>query len=235
MYSITERVGTSKTGADGLMTFVSAIDSMQDCELFSLEAAPVFRNYLIQNNIRMILASRQADILRMPSYGEKITVVTMPYEYSRGVGSRNTVIYGADGLPCILTWSFGAFISVETGRIANIPKEVSMDLIRDKKLDMEYLDRKIELPDSSFSALEPVAVCNRHIDLNEHVNNAKYIEIALDLLPGDIRIKRMRAEYKRAAVLGNPLYPKLLALPGKYYVLLQDADGNPCAVTEFSL
>lgn len=73
MYSINECVGASKTGVNGLMTLVGALNSIQDCSLFWLESEPEFHKFLIENNMGIFIASRQVDIVRMPEYAEKIT------------------------------------------------------------------------------------------------------------------------------------------------------------------
>ena len=52
-------------------------------------------------------------------------------------------------------------------------------------------------------------VAKHHIDTNHHVNNAQYVEIARELLPEDFQIGQLRAEYKKAAVLGDRIYPRI--------------------------
>ena len=46
-----------------------------------------------------------------------------------------------------------------------------------------------------------------HIDTNHHVNNGQYVQMAMELLPDDFRISQMRAEYKKAALLGDMVVP----------------------------
>jgi acyl-ACP thioesterase len=47
------------------------------------------------------------------------------------------------------------------------------------------------------------------IDYNRHVNNANYIRMAMELLPGDFVVKGMRVEYRVAAKLGDTLTPRV--------------------------
>mgnify|MGYP000050266388 FL=1 len=65
-----------------------------------------------------------------------------------------------------------------------------------------------------------------HLDTNRHVNNAQYVAIARELLPVDFALGELRVEYRKAAVLGDVMYPKLAQVPEGYVVSLQDAEGQ---------
>ena len=71
-----------------------------------------------------------------------------------------------------------------------------------EKLDMDYAPRKIALPEE-MEKKEYFLIVKHHIDTNHHVNNGQYVQMAMELLPDDFRISQMRAEYKKAALLGD--------------------------------
>jgi Predicted thioesterase len=98
------------------MRLSDAIEVIQDCSMLWLESEPSFQNFLKTNNLGMILLSRQADVLRLPAYGEKITVRTSIYDCDRFSGYRNTVLYGEDDQPCVSTWCIGVFVNLKTGK-----------------------------------------------------------------------------------------------------------------------
>lgn len=217
------------------MTLTGAMDVIQDCSMLWMESEPFFRDYLAANGLGMFLISRQADFVRLPDYGENITVKTGIFDRNKFFGYRNTVLCGEDGSPCVLTWCIGVFVSMVTGRMASLPQAQIERVTRDPKVDMEYLDKKIIVPKLPGDRLEPLVVRRSDIDLNRHMNNAKYIEAALEYLPENFRVGRLRAEYKRPARLGDRLYPRRIEAPsGKRYVLLADTQDSPYAVVEFS-
>ena len=199
-----------------------------------LESEPVFRDYLAARGVTMVLAFRQADILRLPRYGEYVDVRTSIFERGSFLGYRNTVLYGEDGVPCVLTWSVGAFTAQDTGRIARLPPEVTESITLDERVDMTYLDKKIMLPNDCFTQLQSLPVRRCDIDLNGHMNNARYIEAALELLPEDFMINRLRIEYRSSAMPGGVLYPSLCETGGAFYLVLSDGGGRPYTVMEFS-
>lgn len=235
MYTTVERIGASRTDASGVLKLVSALDLIQDCSMFWMESEPVFHDFLRQNNLGMFLISRQADILRLPAYGETVSVRTSVFSCRSFYGYRNTVICGEDGLPCLLTWSTGAFVDRDQGNMARLPQNVIDSVTIDNKAEMEYLDKKILLPEVPGRRFDPVAVKQCDIDMYRHMNNAKYVETALGFLAEGAHIGRLRIEYKTAAKLGDLLYPSYIeALDGKQYILLADHQDKPYAVMEFS-
>ena len=72
-----------------------------------------------------------------------------------------------------------------------------------------------------------------HIDTNEHVNNCQYVQMALESLPKDKEVHQMRVEYKKSAVYGDMIYPRIAAEDDRTVVELCDENAKPYAVIEF--
>jgi acyl-ACP thioesterase len=235
MYEITQRVAASRTDAEGCMKFVSAIDMMQDCSQLWLESEPAIERYFREQGIAQVLVSRQADLIRMPRYGERLSVRTSVYECQSFIGYRNTVIYDEAGLPCVKSWSTGAFVVMETGKPAKLPAEQLGLLTMDPKVEMDYQGKKIRLPNQTGEDQPPLKVRRNDIDFNRHVNNARYVEIAMEYIPGDFTVSRFRIEYKRPAAYGDTFYPRLIeADRDTWYILLNNDAGEPFTVMEFT-
>lgn len=235
MFSLNERIGPSRIDESGRLKLSAALDLLQDCSLLWMTSEPVFYAYLQENGLGMFLVSRQMDIIRLPAFGDKVTVRTGVYDCRGFYGHRNTAIYGQDGSPCVLTWSLGAFVDRATGKIVRLPPEVIKTVTFDRKIDMEYLDKKIAVPSVPGRSVSPVPVRRCDIDFYGHMNNAKYVEAAMELLPENYKPRRLRIEYKAPARQGALLYPRIIDISdGKCIVILADAQGNPYAVTEFT-
>ena len=80
---------------------------------------------------------------------------------------------------------------------------------------------------------ESFLIVKHHIDTNHHVNNGQYVQMAMEFLPDDFRISQMRAEYKKAALLGDMVVPYINIEEKKCIVLLCDETQKPYAVVEF--
>lgn len=71
-----------------------------------------------------------------------------------------------------------------------------------------------------------------HIDTNEHVNNCQYVQMALEVLPEETRVRQIRVEYKKSAVLGDVIFPKVAREEKRIVTELCDENGKPYAVIE---
>jgi len=100
----------------------------------------------------------------------------------------------------------------------------------EERIPMEYASRKIKMPDNLQKG-NPIPVVQELIDSNHHVNNARYVEIAVDIIQEQLKqerglvVKEIRVEYKNQARLGDILYPKTGQKDGWYYVSLEDSAG----------
>lgn len=233
MYQTIERVGPSRTDKDARLRLVSAIDIMQDCSQLWLESEPEFHKCLVNNGWAMVMAFRQVDIIRLPEYQERLSAKTSIFECKKYYGYRNTAVYDEKNEPCLKSWSLGAFVDLATGKFAAIPPEVLASITLDEKLDMDYQPKKITLPDSRGDRMAPKELRRSDIDINNHVNNARYIDIAQEVLPEDFEVKRIRAEYKTSAVWGDSIHPRRHSLEEGWIVSLENEQEEPYAIIEF--
>jgi len=209
MYSLNYKVTTSTCDSEGRLKLYSALQMMQDCSEMWIESEPVVMKYFAEQHMTQLLASRQVEILRVPSYKEQLTVTTSVYDVKPMFGFRNTFIYDAEGLPCYRTWSMGAFVDKTTGKLKRIDPEVLQTLTLEPQREMNYADRRILLPKEGGVVMPPIPVMRADIDYNRHVNNANYIRMAMELLPEDFEPKGLRMEYRVPAKLGDTLLPTL--------------------------
>ena len=89
---------------------------------------------------------------------------------------------------------------------------------------MDYAPRRIVLPEE-YKEGEGIVVGRHHLDTNHHVNNAQYVEITKELLPENILVREVRAEYKKAAVLGDYMIPRITKAGDGYVTALCDNQG----------
>ena len=233
MYSLKYKVTTSTCDVNGRLKLYSALQMMQDCSEMWLESEPVVKEYFARENMAQLLASRQVEIVRVPTFKEELTVTTSVYEMKSMFGFRNTFIYDADGKPCYRTWSMGAFVDMGNGKLKRVDDAVAKSLLIEPKLEMKYLDRRIILPKEGGFTMEPIKVMRADIDYNRHVNNANYIRRAMELLPEAFEVKDMRVEYRVAAKLGDTLTPSVFEIENGYVIALLTGS-ETSAIVEFT-
>lgn len=120
---------------------------------------------------------------------------------------------------------------MKKGRPARVIPEMEEAYELEPKFPMNCESRKIELPEN-MEAQEPFPVHKYHIDTNRHVNNGQYVGMAQEYLAENKKIWKMRAEYRKAAVYGDIIYPQVAEQQEKTTVNLADGDGKPYAIIE---
>ena len=209
MYSLKYKVTTSTCDSTGKLKIFSALQMMQDCSEMWIESEPTVKKYFHDQNMAQLLATRQVEIVRLPSFKENLTVTTSVYDVKPMYGFRNTFIRDSQGEPCLKTWSMGAFVDLSTGKLKRIDDATISSISIDPKQEMNYRDRRIILPHEGGVTLAPVPVTHADIDYNRHMNNAHYVRIAMEFLPEDFDVKGMRMEYRVPAKLGDQLTPTI--------------------------
>lgn len=233
MYTIHHRVAASDVGADRLMKVGTMGLLMQDCSTFQFESDEVFARCLEENELGVFMASRQVDILRRPAYGEQVEVSTWVHGCRGFYGLRNTVIRDAAGQLCVACFCIGAFVKRHTGRPFIMPESSYASMVRGEPLEMEYLPRKIALPEGVvFAELRRDYVEPGYLDANGHLNAGRSLDIAAACV--EYPARRVRAEYKAQGKPGAVFcVERADVAPGHSYVRLRGAGGEELSVYEF--
>lgn len=232
MYCFESRIRYSEVDSNGILTVGNMINYLQDCSTFQSEDLGIGIRFLKERKEAWILNSWQIDLLELPYLGDSVVIGTWAYDFKGIYGYRNFLIKGKDGKELVKANSVWVYLNLETGKPIKVTEENRKGYEILEPLEMEYLPRKVVVP-SGGSVQEPIVVQRHHIDTNQHVNNGQYIQLALDYLPEQIRWKQLRAEYRKAAVLGDVMIPRILPNDRNYFVVMEDKEGNPYVNMEF--
>ncbi|MCD8069722.1 MAG: thioesterase [Lachnospiraceae bacterium] len=247
MYSFTSRVRYSETDETGNLSLRSLMNYLQDCCLFQSESLGVGPDYLKKRHRLWLLSGWQVIIDRCPRMFEKITVETIPYEFSGCLGWRNVSVSDENGICIVRANSPWVYVNTDTGRPAQPDETEKSAYVLGERIPMDYAPRKIKLPEN-MAARTPVPVIQEFIDTNHHVNNAQYVDIAVNIMEENMRsasapdtvteaeteargeqpffVRELRVEYKKQAILGEVLYPKTCLQDDWYYVAFTDLNGH---------
>lgn len=232
MYSFDSRIRYSEVDSQGNITLNSILDYFQDCTSFHSEDLNRGMAYLKEREVAWVLVSWQVEVQRYAKCYEYVNVGTWPTDFKGILGKRNFALKDKEDnmLACAdTTWTL---IDTKTGRPIRIPQEIAEAYQLEEPLPMECESRKIKIPES-MKEYPSFEVQKFHLDTNQHVNNGKYILMALEYLPQDFKIRKMRAEYKKSAIYGNKIFPWVSLENEKAVVALCDAQKKPYAVIEF--
>lgn len=232
MYSFSARVRYSEVDESLFLTWPSILNLFQDCSIFQSEDLGIGVKFLKKEHRAWLLSSWQIEVSRFPKLGECLQVCTWPYDFKSMFGYRNFLLTDEEGTPLVVANSIWVHADTTTGRPTRVLPEISERYPMEPPYPMEYTARKIALP-TEGTALEPISVAPAHLDSNHHVNNSQYVSMATAALPSG-EYKKLRVEYKKAAQLGNRIYPTAYLEPDGYTVSLADSEGKPYAIVAFN-
>lgn len=231
MYEFGGRVRYSEIDHTGKMTLPALINYFQDCSTFHSEEVGLGMGRLKADRKAWVLSYWQVIVERYPELGERIVTGTFPTEFKGLYGNRNFYMKDEQGKQLACANSIWVFMDLEKGRPTRPEKEHIEPYGTEEPLDMPYEGRKILMPEECED-MEPFPVRRYHIDTNEHVNNCQYVQMALEMLPREMSAGQLRVDYKKSAVLGDIIYPKVSREAERTVVELCDAEGKPYAVVE---
>lgn len=230
MYQFDSRVRYSEADEKGRLSVTGMMNYLQDCSTFQSEDIGMGITYLKEHHQAWWLSSWQIMIDRYPVLGEKIVIGTWPYDFKGIYAYRNFTIQDSKGEYLVRANSIWFLFDTEAGRPVRVTN-IDIDGYGEpeERLDMEYAPRRIALPED-YVLKEPILVMKHHIDTNHHVNNAQYVEIVREFLPDDFDMKELRVEYRKAAVMGDYLTPRISKTEEGYVAALCDREKVPYAV-----
>lgn len=233
MYTFNSRIRYSECDSQARLTLAALMNYFQDCSTFQSEVLGVGGAYLTEHDLVWVLSSWQIVVNRYPELCEEVEVGTHPYGFRGCFGYRNFLMRTVEGETLALANSLWTLLNLKEQTMAHPTEKMKQAYELGERLQMEYADRKIAVPDGGVRR-EAFVVRKHHLDTNDHVNNVQFVDMAMESLPADLAIRQLRAEYKMQAHLGDELIPYVAGGDDRYIVSLQSPEGKPYAVVEFS-
>jgi len=233
MYTFTSKIRYSETDKTGRLAIPSMVNYFQDCSNFQSEELGVGYKELLERGKGWILSSWHIEIYRIPKLCEKVTIGTFPTDFNGFYGSRNFVMMDEEEKVLGCAESTWVLLDVHKGRPTRPAPEDIQHYEVLPPLNLETQGRKVKRIEGAVS-LPSFRVQRHQLDTQNHVNNCQYIQMALDVIPEETPVKRIRVEYKRAAIAEDVIVPRLASEEGRMVVELCDEEGNPYALVEVS-
>ena len=239
MYTYERKVTYSDVAWDGCVDAAQIVRYFQDCSTMQSDALGVGIDFLEQHQHVWMLTAWQIDFKRRPRLGENVVTGTWAYGFDAMYGYRNFILKGAgkegsdDGIYAVAN-SIWVLIDMKSGRPSKLTPEDVEGYGTEEKYAMDYEPRRIRLP-KVMEDKEAFYVTRSDLDTNRHVNNARYISMALEYLEDEEDIRQLRVEYKRSAVYGDRICPRVHREPGVVTVALCSRDGQVYVTVEMKL
>jgi medium-chain acyl-[acyl-carrier-protein] hydrolase len=194
------------------LSIVALMQFFEDIALLQSEEREVGLNYYKKNNIAWVLNQFEIRIKEHPKYKDKIIVRTFPTSYLRFYAHRAFQIFNENDDIVISADSIWIFVDTITKR----PKTVTDDMynaycITPGKNELKKLEEVKRLSEVNYE--EEFTVRWSDIDINDHVNNVKYVVWALETMPMDVLnekdVELVRIAFKKEIKYGAHVKSKV--------------------------
>ena len=164
--------------------------------------------YCTKNNCAWVFYKYDIKMFRYPVFGEKISITTEPIGFKKFYGLRKYYIKDEKGNLVGEALALFFLINIEKRRPMRIQPEQYDFYGVDGDMDYDISMEKIEkMENEQYSRTFDIRYSD--IDSNKHVNNVKYIEWALEVVPIDIitnyELKRIKVNFEKEISYGNKI------------------------------
>lgn len=233
MYDWKTRIRYSELDSDAVLSIGALVNVFQDCANFDSEDHGVGLSFLMENKMAWILLGWEFDIRRLPTMGEHVVVSTLPYDFKGSFGYRNFVMSSQDGELLARADSMWMFANWETLRPLRIPEEIYGKYELEEAVFRADLRTKPQM--EGLHDAETFRIMKQHLDTNQHVNNAQYVDFATQYLPKDCCVKRMCVQYRKQAFLGDEVHAHVGRDGAEFKVMLCNAEQEVYATFVFRI
>lgn len=196
---------------------LSALFSLfQEAAIAHTEALGVGRDKTLDRGLLWAVAMQRAQVTRLPEYDETVTLISWPGETMHVLFPRYYQLLGADGTALVRGSALWVLLDMETRKLF-FPESAGIQIPGVTTGDEISLPTALRtgVPTGEGVFVVPYSA----VDLNGHMNNARYFDLAQDRMPPamrDIPLREAAAEYCGEAPLGAEIRLKERFRPGCY-------------------
>lgn len=234
MYKETRIIQASEIGFNHKIRITDLVNIIQDVEGAHIESLSALSKSAKEEKFAIILNFRYLRINKWPKYKDMLELTTFPYETRPFYGYRNTIIKDLLGNAVAESYCLGSFINLEHMSPHRLSDYVIKSIGAKEKYPMDYIGRKVDaLQQKTFISETNITVQPSHLDYYQHLNNAFYVEFAMNQLPMDFDFQTLVCEYKKAFMLFEKIHLKTYKTNNGFLVEFLGKDEHTHTLIEF--
>ncbi|MBQ3663276.1 MAG: hypothetical protein II914_03975 [Clostridia bacterium] len=205
MYEREYRILSSDTDAARRLRLSRLFTFLQEASIAHTTELGMGREKTLDRGLLWIVTLQQADVVRLPVYDERVKLFSWPGDTMHLLFPRFYRVEDESGETLVSASAFWALMDSSTRRIV-FPEEHGIGIAGERTGKEPPLPAAPRSPKDGET--ERFAVPYSYVDLNGHMNNTRYFDLAEDRMDAELRsktVKRIRAEYSREARLSDEI------------------------------
>lgn len=182
-----------------------------------------------KTGVTWILLDWKLQVIKRPSYGDKIEIHTWGKGMNKFFTYRDFELYNEKQELCAIATSKWALIDIKNGKMARLTEEIVEKYeLEEKDVFPERELKKLKEPEE-YSSYINYTVIRKDIDINQHMHNLYYLDLAYEALPEEVyREERpfdnVRITYKKEIKLGETAICNYTKQEGKHIIVIKSED-----------
>ena len=189
LYKTTLTLRSSDVDAKRRLRLSSLFTLLQEAAIAHTTELGMGREKTLDRGLLWIVTRQQIRVTRLPSYDETVTLFSWPGETLHLYFPRFFRLTDAAGETLLEASTLWALMDQESRHIV-FPEEVGVEIEADPEESALPLPAAPRLPE--LTQEQNFTVPYSYTDLNGHMNNARYPDLAEDLMPPALREKSIR-------------------------------------------
>ena len=222
------KMGLKDIGKNNKIKNKAILEFLENIGSYHSDLAGYGANDTLKTKLSWILLDWKLQVIDRPTYGEELEIHTWGRGMNKVFTHRDYEIYDSNKKLCAIASSKWALVDIATRKLAKLTEEIIEKYNpEERKVFNEEEIGKIEIPTEVDSTLE-YTVIRKDIDINKHMHNLYYIDLAYEALPEEIYEKRpfnnIRVNYKKEVKLGDTIKCNYTQKDNKNIVVIRSED-----------
>lgn len=228
----TERIktGLKDIGKDNKLKNRALLEILENVASYHSDQVGYGANDIEKTKLSWILLDWKLEVIKRPQYGQVLKVNTWGKGMKKFFTYRDYEVLDENNNICAIATSKWALMDMEQGKMSRITEEVinryhpeEKSVFSEKSLD------KIEIP-TEFTSSIKYKVIRKDIDLNQHMHNLYYLDLAYEALPKEVYETRpfdhVRITYKKEIKIDDVINCKYANKNGKHIIVIESEDAK---------
>lgn len=223
------RIKLSEIGKENKITNKAILGDLEDIGGIHSNIAGYGILDIPQTKLSWVLLDWKLKIIIRPKYSEKIKIKTWSKNAIKFYTYRDFEVYDENGQVIAIATSKWVLLDIDKEKIVKISDEVLNKY--EPELEKSVFDiseiEKLQEPENYISEVE-YTVKKSDIDVNNHMHNLNYLELANEALPEDVyneqELNNVRINYKKEIKLGETVKCKYSFENNTHIIVIKSKD-----------
>lgn len=219
-------IGFRDVGKSNKLTNRALISFLEEIGGIHSNLAGYGINDIERTGLTWVLLNWKVKIISRPIYTEEILVKTWARDTSKFFTYRDFEVYNNKGERIAIATTKWVLMNAKTMSLGKIPEDLIAiyDPEATKVFGEEPEPNKLAQPEDILSTLDYL-VQRKDIDINHHVHNVSYLDIAYEVLPEDvyenISFDSFEIMYKKETKLGETVKCFYSKVENSHYIVMK--------------